>query len=88
MTETTFHEWRPLYLQAVMEPLDSSDLPRCVRETEMAISGRIHELRFSLTADEERQELEHALASLRYLRNEKFKRCNGFKYGHVGQDSR
>jgi hypothetical protein len=86
MTETTFHEWQPLYLHAVMEPLDSSDLPRCVREAEMAVSRRIYELRMSLDADEERHELGHAVASLRYLRNEKFKRCNGFKYSHVGQD--
>ena len=85
MTEMTFHAWRPLYLRAVMEPLDSSELPRRVREAEMAVSGRIHELRASLPADEERRELGHALAGLRYLRNEKFKRCSGFKYSHVGQ---
>jgi hypothetical protein len=78
VNQTTFHKWQPLYLQAMTEPLDSSDLPRRVREAEMAVSRRIHELRASLNANEERQELGHALASLRYLRNEKFKRCNGF----------
>jgi hypothetical protein len=75
--EATFHKWQPLYLQAVIEPLDSSDLPQLVREAEKAVSRRIHELRASLNANEERKELGHALASLRYLRNEKFKRCNG-----------
>jgi hypothetical protein len=81
-----FHEWQPLYLHAVMEALDSSDLPRRVREAEMAVSRRIYDLRASLGANEERQELEHALASLRYLRNEKFMRSNGFKYSHAGQE--
>jgi hypothetical protein len=86
VTGIEFHEWQPLYLQAVMEPLDSADLARRIREAEMAVSRRIHELRASFDASAERQQLGYALGSLRYLRNEKFKRSNGFKSTQTGQD--
>jgi hypothetical protein len=86
MAETRFSEWQPLYLQAILAPLGSPELPQRVNETERAISQRLQELRASSNGNEERQGIADALRSLRYLKNEHFKQSTGFGSQQVGPE--
>ena len=73
MSESKFHEWQDVCLQALLEPLGSPTLPQRVKDAETAISRRIQELRASRDGNAERQGLADGLRSLRYVRNENFK---------------
>jgi len=78
VADIEFPEWQPLFLQALQEPLGSSDLLQRVKEAEAAISQRIQQLRSSNNGNEERSALGDALGSLRYLKNENFKHTSGY----------
>ena len=73
MSESKFHEWQDVCLQALLEPLGSPTLPQRVKDAETAISRRIQELRARRDGNAERQGLADGLRSLRYVRNENFK---------------
>jgi hypothetical protein len=75
MIDLKFPDWRRLHhLQALSEPLDSPRLIQGVKETEAAISLRLLKLHGSA----ERQDIERALRSLRFLRSEKFNLSIGY----------
>ena len=71
MTGISFSEWQAIYLLAVSEPLDSTDLPELVRQAEMAVSQRLEELEEDPRADKERKALALALRSLSYVGRER-----------------
>jgi len=84
MTETKFAGWQPLYLKAVLEPLDSSQLVQRVKEAEIAIFDRFQELRATSHKSEERQALEDGLHDLGYLMSEKFVYSVWLSSRHLG----
>jgi hypothetical protein len=60
-----FSEWQAIYLQAMMEPLDSADIPGLVERAETAAARRLREL---AEADaEERHAINLAVRSLGYI---------------------
>jgi hypothetical protein len=68
MTTGESRGWHYLFLQAILEPQDSSQLSRLVKEAEIAMSGRLQELRVSVVGGAERDALCEAFVSLRLLR--------------------
>ena len=58
-------------MKAILEPLDSPQLPRLVKEAETAIYQRLQELRVSANGSGEREAIQVALPSLRYLKDQK-----------------
>jgi hypothetical protein len=69
MTDVGSLRWHAQFMQAISEPLDSPELSRLVREAEMAIAQRLHELPVSANGDAEREAITEAFLSLRYLRD-------------------
>jgi hypothetical protein len=62
--------WHLHFLKAILEPVESSHLSRLVRDAETAIAQRLQELRVSATGSAEREAINEAFLSLRYLRNQ------------------
>jgi hypothetical protein len=65
-----FQKWHVHFFKAMLEPVDSPELSRLVREAETAISQRLQELRVGANGNAEREAIAAAFASLRYLRDE------------------
>jgi hypothetical protein len=63
--EIRFSEWQAVYLQALMEPLDSPDTPKLVETAEMSAANRLRELPES--DGDERYAIDLALRSLSYV---------------------
>jgi hypothetical protein len=70
MDHGPYQEWHFYFFQAMLEPIDSPDLSRRVKEAEMAISQRLDELRWSANGNQERQDMAAAFANLQHLRDE------------------
>jgi hypothetical protein len=70
MTKSEFPGWHSLFLKAMLEPVDSAQLPRLVKEAEVAISQRLQELRVSAIGGTEQEAISDAFLSLRYLRDQ------------------
>ena len=62
--------WHLHFLKAILEPVESCRLSQLVRDAETAISQRLQELRVSDTGSAEREPINEAFLSLRYLRNQ------------------
>jgi hypothetical protein len=74
MTKGLYQEWQFLLLKALLEPIESPDLFRLVKEAEMAISQRLQELPAAFNGNGEREAIQEALPSLRHLKHENFRR--------------
>ena len=72
MTEGKEPQWNFLFMRAVREPLNSPQITRLVKEAETAISQRLQELRASAPASAEREAIQEALESLRYVKGQQF----------------
>jgi hypothetical protein len=60
-----FSEWQAVYLQALMEPLDSPHTPKLVETAEMSATNRLRELPDS--DGDERHAIDLALRNLSYV---------------------
>jgi hypothetical protein len=79
MTKRESPGWHSLFLNAMLEPVNSPHLSRLVNEAETAISQRLQELRVSATGSTEREVISEAFLSLRYLRDQGMMHSNKFK---------
>jgi hypothetical protein len=71
--------WHLHFLKAILEPVESSHLSQLVRDAETAIAHRLQELRVSATGSAEREAMNEAFLSLRYLRNQGLMHSSGSK---------
>jgi hypothetical protein len=79
MTKNESPGWHSLFLSAMLEPVDSPQLPRLVKEAETAISQRLQELRVSAASSTEQEAISKAFLSLRYLRDQGMMHPTKFK---------
>ena len=84
MTKSESPGWHVLFMNAMLEPVDSPRLPRLVNEAETAISQRLQELRVSASVCTEQEAIIEAFLSLRYLRDQGIMHSNKIRTIQLG----